>query len=41
MPTVSDTPIPSASELSNALVDAYAGEPTVADPLALFATFCI
>ena len=41
MRTVSDTPIPSASELSNALGDAYAGDPTVTDPVALFATACI
>ena len=41
MPTVNDTPIPSAKEFSQALLDAYAGEPTVADPVRLFATACI
>ena len=41
MPTVNDTPIPSAKEFSQALLDAYAGEPTVTDPVRLFATACI
>ena len=41
MPTVSDTPNPLANEFSQTLCDAYTGEPTVTDPVALFATACI